>query len=49
MGTKCAIFIEDLPRMLPTVPSFDSFGKTPSDFREEDLLTSMATTGNSCF
>jgi hypothetical protein len=29
MGTKCAFFIDDLPRMLPT--SFDSFGKAVSE------------------
>jgi hypothetical protein len=29
MGTKCTIFIDDLPRMLPT--SSDSFGKAVSE------------------
>jgi hypothetical protein len=29
MGTKCTIFLDDLPRMLPT--NFDSFGKAVSE------------------
>jgi hypothetical protein len=29
MGTKCAIFIDDLPRRL--LPSLDSFGKAVSE------------------
>jgi hypothetical protein len=34
--------------MLPTVPSFDSFGKTPSDFREEDFFRNQPIRKKNC-